>query len=296
MNQYDMVSLHALYKYKVPEIIPLDGEIPISQIAQRCNAREDSMTRLLEHAVANYVLARPRPGHVAHTALSAMLATSPPLMDWVGSACEDMWPAAPHVVTALKKWPVETVLPHQTGHNLAERTDEPFFTTMGNDTERAGRFARAMGFMQNMPGFQPAAALDAYDWGAVASASDNAVVVDVGGSRGDFAFALTEKHPSLQVVVQDMPDTVEQGRAILSKRDVSSNVTFQAHDFFDAQPVEGADAYFLRMILHDWPDEFCLKILRNIVPALKPGARLIINDHCISSPGTTSLYQERQAR
>lgn len=299
-----MASLHALYKYKVPEIIPLDGEIPISEISKRCDAHEDSMTRLLEHAVSNNVLARPRPGHVAHTALSAMLATTPPLMEWVGSACEDMWPAAPHTVPALKKWSSggggAVLQPHQTGHNLAERTDVPFFKTIRDDPERARRFAGAMSFMQNMPGFQPAAALDAYDWGAVvssASGDDAAVVVDVGGSRGDFAFALTERYPSLRVVVQDIPDVVEQGRGNLANRAESSpNVEFQAHDFFGPQPVQGADAYFLRMVLHDWPDEFCLKIIRNIVPALKPGARVIINDHCISSFEGQSLYQERQAR
>lgn len=292
-----MASLHALYKYKVPEIIPLDGEIPISEISQRCDAHQDSMARLLEHAVANHVLARPRPGHVAHTALSAMLATAPPLMEWVGSACEDMWPAAPHAVPALEKWSGGPALPHQTGHNLAERTDVPFFETIRDDPERARRFAGAMSFMQNMPGFQPAAALDAYDWGAISSESDGAaVVVDVGGSRGDFAFALVERYSSLKVVVQDTPDVVEQGRAILANRAVSSNVEFQAHDFFGPQPIQGADAYFLRMVLHDWPDEFCLKIIRHIVPALKPGARLIINDHCISSSEGVSLYQERQAR
>lgn len=297
-HQYDNASLHALYAYKVPELIPLDGDIPISEISQRCNVHQDSMTRLLEHAVSNYILARPRPGHVAHTALSSMLATTPPLMEWVGSACEDMWPAASHTVPALKKWSGDgpVLQPNQTAHNLAERTDVPFFETIREDPERARRFAGAMSFMQNMPGFQPTAALDAYDWGAVSSASDAPVVVDVGGSRGDFAFALTERYPSLHVIVQDIPDVVDQGRAILGSRSGPSHVEFQAHDFFTPQPVQGADAYSLRMILHDWPDEFCLKIIRNIVPALKPGARLIINDHCISSTEGISLYQERQAR
>lgn len=297
-HQYDNASLHALYAYKVPELIPLDGDIPISEVSQRCNVHQDSMTRLLEHAVSNYVLARPRPGHVAHTALSAMLATTPPLMEWVGSACEDMWPAASQTVPALKKWSGDGPMLqlNQTAHNLAERTNVPFFETIRDDPERARRFAGAMSFMQNMPGFQPTAALDAYDWGAVSSASDAPVIVDVGGSRGDFAFALTERYPSLHVVVQDIPEVVDQGRAILENRAGSSHVEFQAHDFFTPQPVQGADAYSLRMILHDWPDEFCLKIIRNIVPALKPGARLIINDHCISSTEGISLYQERQAR
>jgi hypothetical protein len=53
-------------------------------------------------------------------------------------------------------------------------------------------------------------------------------------------------------------------------------VTFQAHDFFAEQPVHGADIYFLKQVLHDWPDRDCERIVRALVPALKPGARIVL--------------------
>lgn len=35
----------------------------------------------------------------------------------------------------------------------------------------------------------------------------------------------------------------------------------------------------LKMILHDWPDKECAKILQALRPALKPGARVLLIDY-----------------
>jgi hypothetical protein len=51
-----------------------------------------------------------------------------------------------------------------------------------------------------------------------------------------------------------------------------------AHDFFTEQPVKDADIYLLRFILHNWSDSYCIDILRRLVPALKDGARVLVND------------------
>jgi hypothetical protein len=39
---------------------------------------------------------------------------------------------------------------------------------------------------------------------------------------------------------------------------------------------EGADAYLLKDILHDWDDERALRILGNVRRAMQPGHRLIL--------------------
>lgn len=56
----------------------------------------------------------------------------------------------------------------------------------------------------------------------------------------------------------------------------------------------GARAYFMHSVLHDWPDETCLKILANITAAMKPGySKLLINENVIPDTGahweTTAL-------
>lgn len=40
----------------------------------------------------------------------------------------------------------------------------------------------------------------------------------------------------------------------------------------------------MKMILHDWNDEECVEILRNIASAAPPGGRLFIAEHIIPGP------------
>lgn len=41
----------------------------------------------------------------------------------------------------------------------------------------------------------------------------------------------------------------------------------------------GAKAYYLHSVLHDWDDDNCIKILRNIRPAMKPGfSKVLVNE------------------
>lgn len=57
------------------------------------------------------------------------------------------------------------------------------------------------------------------------------------------------------------------------------------HDFFQPQPVQ-AGIYIFKMILHDWPDREAARILRALIRALKPGARVIIFDYIGNQGGT----------
>lgn len=69
-----------------------------------------------------------------------------------------------------------------------------------------------------------------------------------------------------------------------------------AHDFFTEQPVVGADVYLFRWIMHNWSDKYCVKILRCLIPALKPGAKIIVNDNVLPQPGEVSKWKESRLR
>lgn len=96
----------------------------------------------------------------------------------------------------------------------------------------------------------------------------------MGGSTGHDASLLARNYPKLSLIVQDLPE-VEAAFRSHCPSDVSSRITFQKHDFFTPQTCQ-ADAYFLKTILHDWPDKYATRILRNLLPALKPGARILL--------------------
>jgi len=75
------------------------------------------------------------------------------------------------------------------------------------------------------------------------------------------------------------------------------NIQFQKHDFFAPQIVKGADVYIYCWIFHNWgDDDESVKILQAAIPALKRGAKILINDGCLPAPGTGHLFEEKTSR
>ena len=146
-----------------------------------------------------------------------------------------------------------------------------------------------MSSFTSQEGSSPKFLVDGYDWASLGKVS----VVDLGGAQGHIAFALTEKFPHLNVIVEDLPAVVRQAKEAL--QDENHHVQFMEHDFFKPQPIT-ADVYLLRWILHNYPTQLCLSILRNLVPTLKPGARVIVMDNIVPEPGSVSQMAEREIR
>ena len=97
---------------------------------------------------------------------------------------------------------------------------------------------------------------------------------------GHVSQALARAYPSFSLTVQDRPEAIEGNR---SQENLPPNLEFQAHDFFSPQPLHGADAYFFRQIMHDWPEAEAVSILKALVPAFKPGARVLVSEYVIPS-------------
>lgn len=130
---------------------------------------------------------------------------------------------------------------------------------------------------------------DHYDWESLARAQ----VVDVGGSHGYVSLALARRFNNLSMIVQDMERVVEN---VTVPEDLKERVKFMAHDLFAPQPVQDADVYYVRWILHNWSDKYCILILRALLPALKHGARVIIQETLMPEPGTVALWKEKNLR
>jgi hypothetical protein len=111
------------------------------------------------------------------------------------------------------------------------------------------------------------------------------LLVDVGGNLGRDLEAFTSRHPGYesQLFLQDIPQVI--GRA-----ECDSRIHRVPHNFFEPQPIEGARAYYLHSIIHDWNDDDALLILRQIARVMKPGySKLLINDIMLPSVGTNRL-------
>jgi hypothetical protein len=100
-------------------------------------------------------------------------------------------------------------------------------------------------------------------------------VCDVGGGRGTLLSELLIRHTHLRGMLCDSEGVLASARELLAARGVLSRVTLSAHDFFERVP-SGAEAYLLKNILHDWDDERCATILRNVREAAGVGGRVLI--------------------
>jgi O-methyltransferase domain len=58
--------------------------------------------------------------------------------------------------------------------------------------------------------------------------------------------------------------------------------------FFDSVP-EGADAYLMKAILHDWKDDVALKILGNIRAAIAPGGKLLLLESVLPERSSSDI-------
>ncbi|KAJ7289717.1 hypothetical protein C8J57DRAFT_945931, partial [Mycena rebaudengoi] len=58
----------------------------------------------------------------------------------------------------------------------------------------------------------------------------------------------------------------------------SGRVELPVHNFFEPQPVKDAVIYFMRMIIHDWPDAAVKQIMVNMREAAGIHSKLVLFD------------------
>jgi hypothetical protein len=117
---------------------------------------------------------------------------------------------------------------------------------------------------------------------AAADISAAGTVVDVGGGQGQLVAMLLEDLPHLHAIVADRAEVLADAVGPLKAAGVAERVELIPTDFFTSVPV-GGDIYVLSRIIHDWPDEEAVAILRACRKAMAPGALLYIIDRVVPS-------------
>ncbi|KAI1197676.1 S-adenosyl-L-methionine-dependent methyltransferase [Nemania serpens] len=111
------------------------------------------------------------------------------------------------------------------------------------------------------------------------------IFVDVGGALGHQCIALRQKYPGLvgRIILQDREEIIQQVK--VQPIPGFEGIETQSYDFFTPQPIKGARAYYLRNILHDWPDHKCVEILKNIKSAMTEDSRILIDEMVLPERG-----------
>jgi demethylsterigmatocystin 6-O-methyltransferase len=203
--------------------------------------------------------------------------------------------AAPHVTgvhgpvcAALPQW-----LKENNYQDMNDTKNLPFHKALGTDLtpfehlKKDPEQMKALGHVMVLDGVQ--SWVSSYpvqqELKGFTPSSNSAVLVDIGGGFGQHSVQFKEKFPNVEgrIVVQDLPSTL----AHLPKR--PAGIEFEEYDFFTPQPIRGAKFYYLRHIMHDWPDKDCIRILENIIPAMGPESMILIDD--VALPETNVPWQ-----
>ncbi|PKU61739.1 Tricetin 3',4',5'-O-trimethyltransferase [Dendrobium catenatum] len=94
-----------------------------------------------------------------------------------------------------------------------------------------------------------------------------ASLVDVGGGVGATLGKITAKYAGIRGINFDLPHVISEAPRLPGVEHVGG-------DMFKSVPT--ADAIFMKWILHDWSDEYCLKLLKNCWKALPENGKVIL--------------------
>ncbi|OBG80678.1 hydroxyneurosporene methyltransferase [Mycobacterium sp. NS-7484] len=236
-----------------------DGPLRPAELAARVQADPDALDRLMRALVGEGIFRRTRDGRYALNALGDTLRKDAPvsiagMAKFVGSPQHrEHWS---HLADAVRTG--EAVVPKLRGMET--------FDYIGSDPELGAIFNDAMTSISELA-IAPVVA--AYDF------SRFSTIADVGGGHGRLLAAVLEATPAARGVLYDLPQVVEGAPELLDRYGVTDRVRIVAGSFFDSVP-DGADAYLMKNIIHDWPDALALTLLRNVRAAAAPGTTLLL--------------------
>jgi ubiquinone/menaquinone biosynthesis C-methylase UbiE len=124
-------------------------------------------------------------------------------------------------------------------------------------------------------------AIDGYDFSNIHH------VCDIGGGTGHLLGNLLVKYPHMKGTVLELESVLSKQELLLApKLGVSERCSYVAGDMFrsNGSQVPSADAYIMKMILHDWSDEDCVRILSNVYKSSPTHARLFVAEHLVPDP------------
>ncbi|MEW2357006.1 methyltransferase [Spirillospora sp. NPDC029432] len=103
------------------------------------------------------------------------------------------------------------------------------------------------------------------------------MIADIGGGDGTLLAAILRAAPEARGVLFDLAGGLADAERTLGDAGVAGRCEIVTGDFFESVP-EGADAYVLKSVIHDWDDERAAAILSACRRAMRPDARVLIVD------------------
>jgi hypothetical protein len=259
-------TIYAGVELGIPDLLA-NGERTADDLAEASGADPATLYRLLR-ALASLGVLHEADGHrFSLTELGQPLRADVPgsIRGWVRLSGRDyLWRSWGNLTNAVRAG--ENSFRALYGTDVwAWRVDHPEESALFDEAMRAAT------------GSATAAILAAYDFGRFGT------IVDVAGGSGTLLAAILAAHPQVRGVLFDQQHVVSGAAPVLEAAGVLDRCEIVAGSFFTSVP-EGADAYVLKWIIHDWEDEECVAILRTCREAMGPEAVVLVIERDLGPP------------
>ncbi len=236
-----------------------DGPLPIEELAVRVGADADALGRLLRALIGKGIFRQRRDGRYELNPLAATLRSDAP----ISMSCAAQFYGSRE---QRERWTLLVDSIRTGGTVVPALRGAESFDYFAGQPELAGLFNRTMTSVSELTDGPVVAG---YDFSAYPT------IVDVGGGHGPLLAAILAGAPASRGVLYDLPRVVADAPDLLREHKVADRVHIADGSFFDSVPA-GGDAYILKNILHDWPDEKAVRILRNVRTAAGPRAAVLL--------------------
>ncbi|QKW06338.1 methyltransferase [Streptomyces sp. NA04227] len=253
-------AVHAAVKLGLVDAIG-GGARTVADIAGDLNTDPEATRRLLRALAALGLFTENEPDLFATTVQGALLSTGRP-----DSMSEFVRMYSDPVMTQAWDTLDESVRSGKRSFDAMFGTD--FFSYLAKEPELSARFNATMaGFTYTVAQLLPGS----FDFGKYSC------LVDIGGGDGTLLAGVLSQHPSLRGVVYDSERGLAQTAQTFEYAGIADRASAVVGDFFSSAP-EGGDLYLMKNVLHDWTDEQCVQILRNIRSVIPSNGRLLLAD------------------
>ncbi|KAJ3929904.1 MAG: S-adenosyl-L-methionine-dependent methyltransferase [Lentinula lateritia] len=289
---YAATALNLCVEVSVANILQDAGQqgLHVRDMATKTDIATEHLSRILRYLSTRHIFKEVEPDVFANNRISTLLVKPRSLKEiesnpdiefegatlagFVGHATDECLKASVSIVPWIQDKSRQFASPFNMSINSSVSLFEWFMAP-----ENARRLRRATAAMTGGGERFPATIFtNGFDW---KSLKNDAVVVDVGGSVGSVTYTILQENKHLQYIIQDLEPVINKEAKQYWEEKMPQALTIgqvklQVTNFFESQPVQNAAVYLLRLILHDWPDDKCLAILKILRNAAGPSSKLIV--------------------
>ena len=236
-----------------------DGPRHANELAEATGTHAPSLNRVMRLLASAGLFEEQENGSFALTSLGGHLRSAVPgsaramVMLFAGERIQEAWRELEYCV--------------RTGNPVFRKRglDDPFADPARTPEDNAN-FDAAMADLTRLAAIAVAAV---YDFAPLRT------VVDVGGGNGALVIGILKASPHLHGIVFDQPHAAERARKPIAESGLAERCGAVGGDFFKEVP-DGADAYILKHVIHDWDDDRAVTILKNCHRAMGNDGRVLI--------------------